>query len=256
LLPLFEGGRLIGTGFADLLAEPQRYAKILQGALVDSGLLPRGRTVELRGRGGVRSAADLVEGHRFGIAVGDVEVRVPATWLSQGYQSTVAWVADLIGHMIWEAGPSVSLNEMEGLVLIDEIDLHLHPTWQVELVSTLKRVFPRVQFVATTHSPMVLPGLQTDEVVVLGFDEEGNVTKIDIPEAPALMTGSQIYQTFFGINRLYPNELGEKVRRYGFLAANPVRSDLDDEEMRRLRQQIRDAGADPGWEPLAREGVQ
>ncbi|HYO70352.1 MAG TPA: AAA family ATPase [Archangium sp.] len=94
---------------------------------------------------------------------------------------------------------------MEGLVLIDEIDLHLHPKWQLGLIPTLKRVFPKLQFIVTTHSPMLLPGLSREEVVILGTDTEGNVIAHESPESPSLLTGSEIYRTFFGIDRLHPS---------------------------------------------------
>lgn len=51
---------------------------------------------------------------------------------------------------------------MEGLVLIDELDLHLHPVWQQGLIAGLKHTFPRLQFVATTHSPLLLSGLEDE----------------------------------------------------------------------------------------------
>ncbi len=255
VLPLFDRGRLIGTGFADLLDSPQDYALLLREALVDSGLLPYVGTVELRGRGGVKSAADLVEGQRFGMTLGGRTVKIPATWLSQGYQSSVAWIADLIGQIILEAEAPIPLAEMEGLVLIDEIDLHLHPSWQVRLVPILKKVFPRLQFVVTTHSPMILPGLQADELIMLGFDEDGNVVANGPQETPALMTGTQLYQTYFGLDQLYPHELGRALNRYGFLAANPVRNDAEEQEMHALLSQLAAAGADPGWEPVPRDGA-
>lgn len=252
MLPLFDRGRLIGTGFADFLEKPQYFASLLQEALVGSHLLPKAEQVELRGQGGVRSASDLVESHRFGLSIGGNTVKLPATWLSQGYQSSIAWIADLIGQILWEAGGEVPLGKMEGLVLIDEIDLHLHPAWQVHLVPTLKKVFPRMQFVATTHSPMLLPGLEHDELIVLTRDDEGNVITADIDESPALMTGSQLYRTFFGLDRLYPNELGDALHRYGFLAANPVRNDDEEAEMLGLNDMLTRAGVNPGWEPVQR----
>lgn len=253
LNPLFDKGRLIGTGFADLLEDPSEFARTLHAALIDSQLLPHATDVEMRGRGSTKSAADLVEKHRFGLKLGGQTLQLPATWLSQGYQSTIAWIADLIGQFFWEAGGPVPLEEMEGLVLIDEIDLHLHPKWQLRLIPTLKRVFPRLQFIVTTHSPMVLPGLKREEVVLLRMDEGGNVVAEQSPEEPALLTGSEIYRTFFGIDRLYPAQLGEDLRRYGFLIANPLRSDEEEQEMRELQQRLAEAGVDPGWEPVPRE---
>jgi predicted ATP-binding protein involved in virulence len=165
----------------------------------------------------------------------------------------MAWVADLVGQVFLEAKSPVPAAEMEGIVLIDEIDLHLHPGWQVELIPTLKRVFPRLQFIVTTHSPMVLPGLEQDEIVLLEEDEQGSVYAAPAPASPALMTGSDIYCTFFGIDRLYPVDLGDDLRRYGFLVGNPLRTDEEDQEMRDIRKRLSDHGLDPGWKPVARQ---
>ena len=67
---------------------------------------------------------------------------------------------------------------MQGVVLIDEIDLYLHPSWQATFVSALRRVFPKIQFIATTHSPVILAGLAPHEVVRLQADPEtGDVVR-------------------------------------------------------------------------------
>ena len=86
---------------------------------------------------------------------------------------------------------------MEGLVLVDELDLHLHPRWQATLVPALKAVFPRLQFIATTHSAMLLPGLDQDEVLVLRLNEEGHVYVAPAPASPSWLTGSEIFDAFF-----------------------------------------------------------
>jgi energy-coupling factor transporter ATP-binding protein EcfA2 len=106
--------------------------------------------------------------------------------IPSGDAATMAWVADLVGHLFLEAKGPVPAAKMEGIVLIDAIDLHLHPAWQAELVPTLKRVFPRLQFIVTAHSPMLLPGLEQDEIVLLEEDEEGSVVTRPAPESPAL----------------------------------------------------------------------
>lgn len=253
LNPLFDKGRLFGTSFTDELEYRSEYVKTLTELWSgDAGLLPHVTRVELRGRGGVRSATNLIERHRIGVQVGPDEVKTPAVWMSHGYQGTMAWIADLVGQIFLEAKGPVAAAEMEGIVLIDEIDLHLHPSWQVELIPKLKRTFPRVQFIATTHSPMVLPGLEQDEIVLLRRDGLGNVIPEPAPASPALMTGSDIYRTFFGIESLYPAELGEALRRYGFLVGNPLRSDDEEAEMARLRARLAEHGVDPGWEAVPR----
>jgi AAA domain, putative AbiEii toxin, Type IV TA system len=257
LRPLF-GESLIGTGFIDLLGEEKGrdFAKVLQSVLVDGGLLPHVTAIELRGR--VRSTKDFVDAQRFEMDVQDNKgerIRVPATWLSQGYQSLIAWLADVVGQVLLEAGESVEAAEMEGLVLIDEIDLHLHPTWQVRLIPALKRVFPRLQFIATTHSPMVLPGLTADEVYILSQDGEGNVKATQSRQSPALLTGSELLGAFFEIQQLYPEPLGEKLHRYGYLASDPMRSAEDDQTMLALRAELEASGIGFDWDPVPREGT-
>ena len=259
LRPLF-GEALIGTGFVDLLTPElgRAFAKLLHEVFVEGGLLPHVTKLELRGRGGIQSAKDLVEAHRFELATGTKggSIRVPAGWLSQGYQSLIAWVADFVGHILLEADMGIQASEMEGIVLVDEIDLHLHPKWQVKLVPALKKVFPRLQFIATTHSPMVLPALAAEEVWLLEQDDEGSVTARPSPTAPALLTGSELYGSFFDMSELYPNALGEKVRRYGNIATDPTRSEEEEAEVVRLRKELAAAGVTFDWEPVAREAAE
>ncbi len=259
LNPLFDKGAPFGTSFMDELEYRGEYVNTLREILsgVDetgetTGLLPHVSDIELRGRGGVRSTADFIQRYRIVFKFRLQEMKVPAVSMSHGYQATMAWIADLVGQIFLEAKGPVLATEMEGIVLIDELDLHLHPTWQVKIVGDLKRVFPRIQFIATTHSPMVLPGLKQDEIVLLKQDDEGSVYPEQAPETPALMTGSDMYRTFFGIDRLYPVELGEALRRYGFLVGNPLRTDEEDKEMLQLQQVLRNHGVDPGWQHVAR----
>lgn len=249
---LFDKGPILGTGFVNILDHPEAFAETLNQALVEGGLLPDaiGMTLETRSGG---NGASVNDRHRLSMQAGHGRFEVPTTWLSQGYQSTIAWIADIIGWFFFERKEPVALDAMEGLVLIDEIDLHLHPQWQVELVPALKKVFPRLQFIVTTHSPMVLPGLRQEEVKILRQDDEGNVYAEDAPDTPALMTGSQIYQDFFGIDRLYPAQLGADLQRYGFLVGMAHRTDEEEGEVYALRDRLREAGVDPGWEITPRE---
>lgn len=89
--------------------------------------------------------------------------------LSDGFRSTIGLVADLAYRCI-QLNPHLGENavkETPGVVLIDEIDMHLHPNWQKRIVGDLKRIFPKVQFIATTHSPFVVQSLEADELINL-----------------------------------------------------------------------------------------
>ncbi len=62
-------------------------------------------------------------------------------------------------------------SDGEGIVLIDELELHLHPNWQLKIVKALKATFPKVQFIATTHSPLVLSGMRREDILVINQGE-------------------------------------------------------------------------------------
>ena len=115
----------------------------------------------------------------LGVAGGaGVRLAGGAVALSHGYQSTIAWIADLIGHVMLEASEPIAAAQIEGVVLVDEIDLYLHPTWQATLIGALRRIFPKVQFVVTTHSPVLLASLSPEEIVVVDHNPEtGNVER-------------------------------------------------------------------------------
>lgn len=86
---------------------------------------------------------------------------IPFKHLSDGYRNMVGIAADL-AHRMATLNPHLrgkALQDTPGIVLIDEIDLHLHPKWQREVVGRLLSIFPRIQFVATTHSPFIIQSL-------------------------------------------------------------------------------------------------
>lgn len=92
--------------------------------------------------------------------------------LGFGYRTTLTWLADFCKRM-FELYPDAEnpLHE-EAVVLVDEIDLHLHPKWQRDLVPTLSKIFPKVQFIVTTHSPHVLQSMEDVNLYVLRRDAE------------------------------------------------------------------------------------
>ena len=258
LRPLFDGGGLVGPNFASILDSPKvkrAYAVLLRDVLLKNKHLVPGLTnVELRGAGGVTRTEHLTESHRFEQSVGkSAPLMLPANWLSHGYRSSLAWLADLVGQIVLEANGRVEPQEMEGLVLLDEIDLYLHPTWQVGLVGALRDVLPNMQFIVTTHSPMLLSAFRRDEVVMLDFDDEGNVVQKETQRDPRLLTGSELYEWFFGIDRLYPTDLADTMERYLRFATDPFRSDLDDKKALALRKKLEDQKVTPP--PMVRRNI-
>lgn len=124
---------------------------------------------------------------------------VPLSALSDGYLTTAGWMLDLVARWAeWARARKLVVDgdfaqRMTGLVLIDEIDLHLHPQWQRELVVTLRSHFPNLSFVATTHNPITLLGAEPGEICVLQRTSAGvTATFRDIPrgaDADHVLTG-------------------------------------------------------------------
>ncbi|AHJ13790.1 AAA family ATPase [Sulfurospirillum multivorans] len=89
--------------------------------------------------------------------------------LSDGYRNIIGIVSD-IAYRMAILNPTLGLDVVKktsGVVLIDEIDLHLHPKWQKEIVGLLQELFPKVQFIATTHSPFIIQSMQSDQIIKL-----------------------------------------------------------------------------------------
>ena len=96
-------------------------------------------------------------------------------YLSSGYKSCLYIILGIIKEIEYRTSEvPVEAHKFDGVILIDEIDLHLHPIWQAELVTALKQIFPCAQFILTTHSPSVLQTLKSEEIIALGSDSESN----------------------------------------------------------------------------------
>lgn len=96
-------------------------------------------------------------------------VRIPVSQFSDGYKCTLSLIAD-IAYRMAILNPQLLdrvLVETGGIVLVDEIDLHLHPSWQKRILKDLIEIFPKVQFIVSTHAPEVINSVKSDSVVIL-----------------------------------------------------------------------------------------
>lgn len=179
----------------------------------------------------------LVRNRRAGRV--DVEafgLRVPLEHLSDGYQSVVALATDLMISLLrqWPA-----VDAAEGTVLIDELGAHLHPRWRMRIVTSLRQVFPRVQFIASTHDPLCLRGLGDGEVVVMKRDPDGAVIALtDLPSVAGLRVDQLLTSEHFGLNSTIDPELDALFAEYYLLEAKPHRTASDSRRLQRLRAQL------------------
>src|SRR5262245_41379718 len=118
---------------------------------------------------------------------------------SQGTQSVLQWLAYvLISYAKYYGYPS-NLAEQPGIMIIDEIDAHLHPTAQQRIIPILRRHFPRMQIFCSTHSPLMLVGLQPGQIQLLQRDSQGTVTVSRNATAIAGQSTDAVLHQFFGI---------------------------------------------------------
>jgi len=93
---------------------------------------------------------------------------LPFNRLSDGFKNMMAVVSD-IAYRCVTLNPHLETDALNslGTILIDELDLHLHPSWQKKVITDLKRTFPNLQFIAATHSPLVLRSMKNDDKIIL-----------------------------------------------------------------------------------------
>lgn len=114
--------------------------------------------------------------------------------LSDGQRAVICLVVD-IARRICLLNPQLGkevIHQTPGVVLIDELDVHLHPRWQRRIVSGLKAAFPTVQFIATSHSPQILGELQPEEIILL---REGGTSQ---PQVSYGLDSSQVLEEIMG----------------------------------------------------------
>ena len=104
----------------------------------------------------------------------DIEFKM----LSEGYKSTIIWLSDLLFRLIKNQPHISKLEEFKAVVLIDEIDLYLHPKWKYQFVHRLREMFPKIQFVMTTHSITTILGARDDAVFYQVYKDEDGLTQL------------------------------------------------------------------------------
>ncbi|MCF7697982.1 retron system putative HNH endonuclease [Loktanella sp. M215] len=140
---------------------------------------------------------DLVNDPQSGICVRADGQMTPVSRLSEGYRSVFAMTADICRALLehW-----TDLEDARAVVLIDEIDTHLHPRWKLQVMSSLRRALPKVQFIVTSHDPLCVRGMDDGEVVVLYRDEAGRVSQmIDLPDVSGMGAEQLLNSEYFGL---------------------------------------------------------
>lgn len=132
--------------------------------------------------------------------------------LSSGYKSILTLASDILDiiHVVWQGATSG-----QAFILIDEIDAHLHPAWRLKVVEALRSTFPRSQFLLTTHDPLTLRGMESDEIRILNKSDNGSDVS-DVPGVPlsGLTVDQMLTSELFGMKSTDDSERAERLDRY------------------------------------------
>ena len=167
---------------------------------------------------------------------------IPVQQLSDGERGILALVLDLTRRLA-QANPNFSdpASEAEAVVLIDEIDLHLHPKWQRQIIHNLTTAFPRCQFIATTHSPQVIGEVEHNRIQIItngevyspthSFGVDSSRVLEEIMGAPPRTT--EVEELLTKLSQAVGNQRYEKARE--LLEQLVIRLGEDDPEVTRIR---------------------
>ncbi len=126
--------------------------------------------------------------------------------LSDGFKSVMTWVADLVARLADNQSNITKIQDFEGIVLVDEINLHLHPKWERNLVKKLRTWFPNIQFFFTTHSPTMLLSASKDAVFYKVYKENGQ-TNVSEPmpceKFAGMMANNIITSSLFDLDNAF-----------------------------------------------------
>jgi predicted ATP-binding protein involved in virulence len=151
--------------------------------------------------------------------------------LSFGYQSTISWVVDYASKL-FDVYPDLDDPlKGSGVALIDEIDLHVHPRWQRDLMRHLEEVFSGTTFIVTTHSPLILQGSQSVNIALLQ-KARGQVEIInDIDELSRWRVDQMLTSDLFGLESTAPEHVQALERRRTEILSARSLSKSDEEEL-------------------------
>lgn len=140
--------------------------------------------------------------------------KVPTTGLSDGFRSVIALAGDLIWLSLQAFPDLEDPTQASGVVLIDELDIHLHPTWQRQIAGWLRQIFPNLQFFVATHSPLVAAGGGEDSLTLRLELVNGEIEVRRVDNIAAYDADYILRSPAFGLESTHSPATQDKINRY------------------------------------------
>jgi energy-coupling factor transporter ATP-binding protein EcfA2 len=138
------------------------------------------------------------------------DTAVPFSALSDGFRAYISWIGDLLYHLGVGEGPVSPLDKRRGVVLVDEIDILVHPRWQRTMMHTLSSALPNLQFIFTTHSPLIVGSLERANIYFVGGPSTTDVMRP--PEEVYGLSADQVLRSdVFGLDSTRDPEFQEQL---------------------------------------------
>jgi predicted ATPase len=159
--------------------------------------------------------------------------------VSDGFKSVIGLAVDIMMSLSGDIG---GYHSTQGIVLVDELGNHLHPRWRMKIVTALRRAFPNLQFVVSTHEPLCLRGLAHGEVTVL-LSKNDQLLKLDktqLPDHNLLRVDQLLTSDLFGLINTLDEETEKKYEEYYRLLSIPdeQRTAVQQEQIRGYTQTL------------------
>jgi hypothetical protein len=141
-------------------------------------------------------------------------VKVPFPALSDGYRAFLGWIGDLLYHVCETCPSGKKLVDNHGIVMVDEVDLHLHPKWQMTLLGTLARTLPNIQFIVTSHSPLLVGSLEWMNIIAMQSGPKQSSIARRLSEPVHGLDADQVLLTdFFGLESTRAEPKNKRVKQ-------------------------------------------
>jgi energy-coupling factor transporter ATP-binding protein EcfA2 len=172
-----------------------------------------------------------------------VAFRTPYAWvpieeLSLGYKTLIAWMVDFASRMFERYPDSPNPLAEPAVVLVDEIDLHLHPKWQRTLMGYLSERFPNTQFIATAHSPLVVQAAQDANIVLLRREGDHVVIENNVEAVRNWRVDQILTSDLFGLESARPPETDKLLAERTKILSKSRLTKKDRERLKELEEEI------------------
>jgi hypothetical protein len=163
---------------------------------------------------------------------------VPLRRLGYGYQTLITWVTDLANRMVERYPASLDPLGEAAVVLVDEIDLHLHPVWQRQLMDFLTNRFPKTQFIVTAHSPLVAQAAADANLVVLRREGDHVIIDNDTDNIRNWRIDQILTSDLFGLETARSPQIEKLMAERNKLLDKPKLTAADERKLKQLEAEI------------------